>query len=59
MTEDKEKIASDGHRIFLGEDYDVREWCKDLRCTPQQLREALRTVGNSADAVRQHLATRK
>jgi Mlc titration factor MtfA (ptsG expression regulator) len=36
---------------------DVRYWAKELKCTANQLRDAVKAVGNSAAVVRQYLAT--
>jgi len=56
MSDDTTQTALDRKLISLKEDYEVRDWCKSLGCTPEQLRAAVKAVGNSADAVRQHLA---
>ncbi len=56
MSDDKTKTGQDSKLISLKEDYEVRDWCKSLGCTPEQLRAAVKAVGNSADAVRKHLA---
>ena len=56
MSDDKTKTGQDRKLISLKEDYEVRDWCKSLGCTPEQLRAAVKAVGNSADAVRKHLA---
>ena len=36
---------------------DIRYWVKELKCTPNQLRDAVKVVGNSAAVVKQYLAT--
>ncbi|WP_213957484.1 DUF3606 domain-containing protein [Variovorax sp. dw_954] len=56
MSDDTTKTGQDRKLISLKEDYELRDWCKSLGCTPEQLRAAVKAVGNSADAVRQHLA---
>lgn len=58
MTDDTSKTGNDRKLISLTQEYEVRDWCKSLDCTEQQLRDAVQAVGNSADAVRQHLAGR-
>jgi len=58
MADDTTKTAQDRKLISLKEDYEVRDWCRSLGCTPEQLRTAVKAVGNSADAVRQYLAKR-
>ena len=55
MSDDTSKTASDRKFISLEQDYEVRDWAKSLGCTPEQLREAVRAVGNSADKVREYL----
>lgn len=55
MADDKSKTGDDRKLISLKEDYEVRDWTKSLGCTETQLREAVKAVGNSADAVRQWL----
>lgn len=56
MSDDTTQTALDRKLISLKEDYEVRDWCKSLGCTPEQLNAAVKAVGPSADAVRQHLA---
>ncbi len=56
MSDDTTKTAQDRKLISLKEDYEVRDWSKSLGCTPDELRAAVKAVGNSADAVRQYLA---
>lgn len=59
MTENTKKTALDRKLISLAEDYEVRDWTKSLACTPAELREAVKAVGNSADKVREYLAAKK
>jgi len=59
MSDDKKATALDRKLISLEEDYEVRDWMKSLGCTEHQLRNAVMAVGNSADAVREHLKTAK
>lgn len=56
MSDDKSKTGNDRKLISLEQDYELRDWTKSLGCTEQQLRDAVKAVGNSADAVRKHLA---
>ena len=56
MTDNTKETALDRKLISLKEDYEVRDWCKSLGCTPEQLRAAVKAAGPSAAAVRQHLA---
>ncbi len=56
MADDKSKTGSpDRDRINLNEDYEVQYWTKALQITPEKLRSVVEAVGNSADAVREHL----
>jgi hypothetical protein len=46
---------ADRSRINVNEAWEVSYWCKALGCTEQQLRDAVKSVGVMADAVRSHL----
>ncbi|MDR6539732.1 DUF3606 domain-containing protein [Variovorax soli] len=59
MPDDTSKTGRDRKFISIGEDYEVRDWAHSLGCTPEQLREAVKAVGNSADKVREHLSARR
>lgn len=59
MTEDSKKTALDRKLISLEEDYEVRDWTQSLGCTPGELREAVKAVGNSAKKVREYLAKKQ
>lgn len=56
MSDDKKATGLDRKLISLEEDYEVRDWSKSLGCTEEELRAAVKSVGNSADAVRAHLS---
>jgi hypothetical protein len=47
----KLKGVQDRTRISLSEDYEVRYWCEKLSVTADELRAAVKRVGNSAKAV--------
>lgn len=56
MSDDKSKRGSaDRSRIALGEEHEVQYWTKELGVSKQELQEAVKSVGNSADKVREHL----
>ena len=55
MTDDITKTGRDRKRISLEQDYEVRDWAMSLGCTEEELREAVKAVGNSADEVREYL----
>jgi hypothetical protein len=58
MSDDPKKTGLDRKLISLDEEHEVRSWTQSLGCTPEQLRAAVKAVGNSADAVRKHLASK-
>jgi len=56
MADSKTDVGSpDRDRISLSEDYEVRDWSKNLGVSEERLREAIAAVGNSADKVREYL----
>ena len=56
MPDDKSKIGGqDRKRISLSEDYEVRDWSKKFGITPEELKAAVKAVGNEAAAVEAHL----
>ena len=59
MPDDTSKTGSDRKLISLEEDYEVRDWAKRLGCTPEQLRDAVKAVGHSADKVREYLSAKR
>jgi len=59
MADDASKTGLDRKLISLEEPHEVRSWTESLGVTEAQLREAVKAVGHSAEAVRQHLADGK
>lgn len=56
MTDDKSKAGGpDRDRINVNEDYELQYWTKALIVSADELREAVKAVGPTAAAVRQHL----
>lgn len=56
MSDDKSKAGGqDRSRISLSEDYEVRDWSKKFGVTPDELKAAVKAVGNEAKAVEAHL----
>ena len=47
--------GQDRKRINVNEDYELRDWSKKFDVTPEQLKDAVRTVGDRADDVELHL----
>jgi hypothetical protein len=60
MADDKTKSGGqDRTRISLGEDYEVRDWSKKFGVTPDELRAAVKAVGNGAKKVEEYLKQNK
>jgi hypothetical protein len=60
MSDDKSKSGGqDRSRISLSEDYEVRDWSKKFGVTTDELKAAVKAVGNDAKAVEAHLKGRK
>ena len=56
MSDDMNKRGSqDRSRIALGEEHEVKYWTNKLGVSREELEEAVRSVGNSADKVKEHL----
>ena len=54
--DNKKNIGSpDRDRINVHEDYELQEWSKSLGVTKEQLKEAVKAVGTSAEKVREYL----
>jgi hypothetical protein len=57
MTDDlRKKGAQDRLRINVNEAHELAYWTKELGCTEDELRAAIKSSGVMATAVRQHLA---
>jgi len=56
MSDDKTQSGGqDRRRINTGEDYELRDWAKKFGVTPDELKAAVKSVGNDASAVEAHL----
>ena len=56
MADDKTKKGpQDRSKINISEDHEVRYWSDKFGVTPDQLRNAVKKVGNSADAIEREL----
>ncbi len=56
MSDDKTlRAPQDAARISLSEDYEVEYWTGKFGISRDQLAQAVKSVGNSAKAVEQHL----
>lgn len=60
MTGSKVKRApADRSRININEEHEVRYWTETLKCTVEQLRAAVNSVGADEDNVRAYLQKKK
>lgn len=50
--------AQDRSRINLNEDYERRDWAKKFGVSEDELRQAVKAVGDRAEAVEAHLKGR-
>ena len=56
MADDKTlRGPQDRSRIAMGEDYEVQYWTERFGVDRERLQQAVDAVGNSADAVEEHL----
>lgn len=55
MADDPKETGADRRVLSLEQDREVRDRTKSLGCTEEQLRAAVRTLGNSAEKVREYL----
>lgn len=59
MSDDlQNRGQQDRNRINLHEKHEIQYWTKALGVTQEELERAVKSAGNSADAVRQHLRTK-
>lgn len=57
MSDDKSNRGpQDASRIALREDYEVQYWTEKFGVSRDKLEDAVKAVGNSADAVEKHFA---
>ena len=57
MSDDlKQRGGTDRQRINVNQDYELRDWARRLGVSEQELKEAVRAVGDRVDQVRDHLA---
>jgi len=57
MTDDPSKTGLDRQLISLHTAHEVRSWTESLKCTEEELRDAVLTVGHSAQKVRDYLTS--
>jgi hypothetical protein len=59
MADDKSNRGQpDRDRIDVNDDDELRNWSKSLNKTPEEIKGAVRVVGNSAAKVREHFGSR-
>ena len=58
MSDDlTQRGGSDRLRINIHQEHEVRDWADKFGVSQQQLRDAIRAVGDRADRVQEHLWT--
>jgi hypothetical protein len=59
MSDNRQQSGGqDRTRINVHQNYELRDWSKSLGVTPEELQEAVKAVGDRADAVREYLKTK-
>jgi hypothetical protein len=60
MSDDlKNRGGQDRKRIDANQDYELRDWSKKFGVQPEQLKEAIKAVGDQADRVEEYLKGRE
>lgn len=60
MTFDKSEIGPANPNLVNVTRYlEIRYWSNEFKCTPDQLRAAVKAAGNSAAAVKEYLTTHR
>ena len=59
MDDTSKTGGRDRNRINVHEEYEVRDWAKSFHVAPDEIKKAVKSVGDSADAVRAYLASRR
>ena len=55
VIDDSVQTWQDLRQIDLTRSYEVRDWCKAFGCTKEELQDAVKAVGTSAQKVREYL----
>ena len=58
MSHDDQLRPADLGRVNVTRYIEIRYWAREFKCTPDQLRDAVKAAGTSADAVKAYLAKR-
>ena len=60
MADNKNQVGKqDRDRINLSEEYEVRDWSKKFNVTAEELKQAVKKVGNMAKDVESYLSKGK
>jgi hypothetical protein len=59
MADDLDKTALDRRFVAMSQPHEIAYWTAALRVSKNQLREAVKAVGNSADKVRAYVKVNK
>jgi hypothetical protein len=59
VSDDPTKTGLDRKLISLEQEHEVRGWCESFQCSPEELRRAVKAVGNSAEKVRAYIHHRR
>ena len=60
MSDDSTKSqGQDRQRVYVNDEYELRDWAKSLNTTPERVKEAVQAVGDRADKVREYLGQRE
>ncbi|WP_185287880.1 DUF3606 domain-containing protein [Chryseobacterium lactis] len=55
MSDDLTKKPKDATRVNVNEDWELNYWSKKFGVTKEQLKNAVKAVGDSAEAVQRYL----
>ena len=56
MSDDRtQRHGQDRQRINVNEDYELRDWARKFGVSPEELKEAVKAVGDRADKVEELL----
>ena len=56
MPDDRSKVGGrDRESINVHDDYELRQWSKKFGVSAEELKKAVQKIGDSAEAVRNHL----
>ena len=53
-----DRIPADPERVNQNDDEELAYWCREMDCSPDELREAVSAVGQGVGNIRLHLSQR-